>query len=191
MRLYLASTSPRRRDLLAAARIPFECVPPGDEPDGAGPPAEVAMRRAASKCVGARVPEGAPAGIVLGVDTVVDLDGVELGKPRDRAEARAMLRALAGRVHAVHTAHCVRRHPGTGVAARELTTARVAIAALDAVAIEAYLDEDEWQDKAGAYGIQGAAGRFCTLVDGELDTVIGLSVAAVRRLLAAAGSGPP
>ncbi len=189
--LYLASTSPRRCALLDEAGIDFVVVTPGPEPTGHGSPLARAQLRARSKALGAAVPLGAPSGTVLGVDTVVEVDGDELGKPLDRAEAAAMLMRLAGREHLVHTAHCLRPHPATPTWLTEhVATARVAFAALDAAAIEAYLATGEWEGKAGGYAIQGAAGAFCTLVEGERDVVIGLSVAAVRSLRDAAGSQP-
>lgn len=168
-------------------------MPPGPEPEGSGDPATLAGLRARSKCLGAQVPGASPPGLVLGVDTVVDLDGRELGKPVDRDDARRMLLQLAGREHAVHTAHCLRRHPALGpvperplhepTVHERLATARVLCRSLDFDEVAAYLDSGEWVDKAGGYGIQGHASRFCALVGGDLDTVIGLSVRAVQELL--------
>ncbi len=189
MRLYLASTSPRRRELLARAGIAFECVPPGPEPTGSGEPSALAVLRARDKCMQADVAAEAAPGLVLGVDTVVDLDGRELAKPTGRDDARRMLLQLGGREHRVHTAHCLRWHRAAGhgapgVAIREqMATARVLFRSLDFETIDAYLDTGEWTDKAGAYGIQGHAGRFCSVVEGQLDTVIGLSIRSVRDLM--------
>ncbi|MEZ5965877.1 MAG: Maf family protein [Planctomycetota bacterium] len=194
MRLYLASTSPRRSDLLRRAGYVFDCVPPGVEPADPGAPASVAAERARAKCLGARVPATAPAGLVLGVDTVVDLDGRELGKPRDRADARSMLMALAGAEHTVHTAHCLRWHPvGAGGSAEvfeRTSAARVRIRSLAAGEVEAYLDTGDWRDKAGGYGIQSMTGSFCTLLSGHEGTVIGLDVEALAALCRQAASGP-
>jgi septum formation protein len=184
--LYLASTSPRRRELLTRAGIAFTCVPPGPEPEDAGDPPALALARARSKCVGAEVPPGAAPGCVLGVDTVVDVDGVEFGKPKDRDDAQRMLRQFAGRVHLVHTGHCVRMHNAAGQLREALTTARVLVRPLTPAEITAYLDSREWEGKAGAYGIQGLAAQFCTVLDGDVDTVIGMSVSAVQGLLRAA-----
>lgn len=184
-RLCLASTSPRRRQLLTAAGIDFVLVEPGPEPAASGPPPELALLRARSKAMHAQVP--APRQLpVLGVDTVVDVDGVELGKPQDRADAAAMLARLSGRVHRVHTAHClfdVRR----GRQRELLVTAEVRCSNLTAQLLRRYLDSNDWRGKAGAYGIQDASQDFMTLASGDFDTVVGLSIAAVVRLLAAGG----
>lgn len=188
--IYLASTSPRRRDLLTRAGYRYECVEPGPEPEADGEPRAVAIARARGKCVEARVPTSSPNGCVLGVDTVVDVDGEEFGKPRDRHEAQRMLLALAGREHAVHSAHCLRPHPGERVFER-VTTARVFVRKLTAAEIDAYLTTEDWRDKAGGYGIQSHAGAFCSLVQGDLGTVIGLSIPALKTLLHEAGGGPP
>ncbi len=185
MQLYLASTSPRRRELLTAAGIGFALAVPGPEPTGHGAPRALSLQRARAKALQARIP--AAAGLVLGVDTVVECGGIELGKPEDAAAARAMLCALAAREHTVHTAHVVQVRPA-GQVFELCASARVRCAALTPMAIEQYLASGEWSDKAGGYGIQGAAGAFMRLVSGEFDTVVGLSVAAVRTLLARAGA---
>jgi nucleoside triphosphate pyrophosphatase len=187
--LYLASTSPRRRELLDLAGIGFRLHPPGPECEGTGEPGERARMRARSKSVEAPVP--ARPGWILGVDTVVSLerDGlgpVELGKPADRASAEAMLRRLADREHEVITAHCL-FDPATWTRREECATSRVRCTSLADHQIEAYLDTGDWSDKAGAYGIQSVGAAFMELVEGDLDTVIGLNIAAVRRLVA----GPP
>jgi len=187
--LFLASTSPRRQQLLQAAQIPFRLHPPGPEPPGdgyIGDPAEQAAARARAKALTARRP--ARQGSLLAVDTVVALDGLVLGKPRDRAAAEAMLRQLSGRTHTVHTAHCL-LDLATGAITEALTDSVVRCRPLSEAVIAGYLASDEWCDKAGAYGIQGAAGEFMELVTGDEDTVIGLSVAAVLRLLAGRDPG--
>ncbi len=185
--LYLASTSPRRARLLTEAGIAFAPLPPGPEPEGSGGPVQRAGQRARAKAVGAPPPrDGSP---VLGVDTVVDCDGVELGKPRDRADAARMLELLQGRQHRVHTGHCLA--VGGVVRAEQLATSVVRVATLAPQQREAYLDSGAWTGLAGGYGIQAEAGAFVTLVEGDFDTVVGLSVVAVRRLLRAASEGRP
>lgn len=184
--LYLASTSPRRQQLLAAAGIPFRLHSPGPETAGTGAPADQAAARARSKALTAVRPAGP--GSLLAVDTVVALGGVVLGKPRDRAEAEAMLRQLCGQTHAVHTAHCL-LDLGSGAIAEAVTTSLVRCRPLTDEDIVGYLATGDWRDKAGAYGIQGAAGDFMELVAGDVDTVIGLSVAAMLDLLAAQRRG--
>lgn len=181
-RLLLASTSPRRSRLLTEAAIAFSLVEPGPEPQGQGQPRELAAHRARLKALGARCEPGTSLP-VLGVDTVVDLEGVEFGKAGTRAEAEAMLRTLAGKVHRVHTGHCL-FDPRSGRAVEELATAEVAFSVPSAVELAMWLDSGLWRGKAGAYGIQDPLAAFASLAAGALDTVIGMHVEAVRRLLA-------
>lgn len=180
--LYLASTSPRRANLLEAAGISFRLHPPGPETEGgARNPQDEAAARARQKALKAQRPQGP--GHLLAVDTVVALDGRILGKATGQAEAEAMLRQLSGRTHAVHTAHCL-VDLRSGAVVEAVTTAVVRCRPLDeGRELAAYLATGEWRDKAGAYGIQGAAGDFMELAAGDLDTVIGLSVSKVRELL--------
>lgn len=191
--LFLASTSPRRRALLEQAGLRFALCEPGPEylPGSAGEfasepgsPAAHATARAVRKALGANVPEsGIP---VLAVDTVVDLDGEELGKPADRDQAERMLRRLAGRRHAVHTAHCLWL-PASGARGEALHSAVVACGLLEAERLGRYLDSGQWRGKAGSYGVQDDAQDFFRLVEGAFDTVVGLHVPAVRALLARLG----
>ncbi len=199
IRLLLASTSPRRRELLTRAGITHRLVEPGHEPVGvAADPALLAAERAASKARGARwsvafdaYPGEVGEPVVLGVDTVVACDGFEFGKAADREAAQRSLRALSGREHRVHTAiHLFlpwRAAPGDGVA--RIDTAVVRFDPLDEERLGAYLDSGAWQGKAGAYGIQDPEQDFVHLVDGDLETVIGLATRSVRELLEALGFG--
>ncbi len=184
--LYLASKSPRRSLLLTEAGLRFALCEPGAEyVDGAtelqsqaGDPGRLALERAHRKAAGAAPPrDDVP---VLAVDTVVDLDGQELGKAADRDAAEAMLRRLSGRTHSVHTAHVLQR---SGNTCAELVTSRVQCARADDERVRAYLDSGQWRGKAGAYGIQDPGQDFFQLVDGAYDNVVGLHVAAVLRLL--------
>lgn len=191
IRVQLASTSPRRQALLREAGISFELCPPGaeyahggdDEPTFEhGDPAALAQERARRKALGSRPRDGRVP--VLAVDTVVDLDGAELGKPRDRADAEVMLLRLAGRQHRVHTAHCL-VVPATGWSRQSLATAVVVCRTPSAAELRAYLDSGDWRGKAGAYGIQDPSQSFLSVVEGCFDTVVGLHTAAVRELLGA------
>jgi septum formation protein len=184
--LVLASTSPRRRDLLLAEGLGFEVLaphadesfPPGTDPAVAA--VELARRKAAS--VARRV----AAGFVIGADTIVWGDDFVLGKPLDRADARRMLAMLAGRTHRVTTGFAVTSvRDGRSVAGQ--STARVTMRRIPEAEIDAYVASGEADDKAGAYGIQGAAGGFVTQVDGGRDTVIGLPVQEVLDALAGLG----
>lgn len=187
MSLILASASPRRRELLALLTPHFTvCTAPVDESRFAEPtPAALAGRLALEKC--RAVAADHPQDCVLAADTVVDVDGAMLGKPRDTADARRMLRLLSGRSHLVHTGVYVR------CAGREehcVQTTAVRFAALTEPELERYLATDEPYDKAGGYGIQGAAARFVEGIDGCYFNVMGLPVHTVYRMLCAMGQLP-
>jgi septum formation protein len=141
-------------------------------------PLETALVHARGKVEGARP----SAHLTIGADTVVDLDGRALGKPRDDADARAMLAALSGRSHQVHTAFAL-RDPSGCVAAVEAVSTRVRFAALDAATIDAYVAGGDGRDKAGAYGIQGFAATLVERIDGDYFTVVGFPLAAFARAL--------
>lgn len=187
MRLRLASQSPRRAALLEAAGIPFE---PGPFPDieerlPPGLPPAAAVEAIALEKARAALLLAAPGETVLAADTLVFVDDQPLGRPRDAAEARAHLARLSGRTHDVVTAVAVgavdRGAAGLRVAS---ATTRITFRALKADEIRGYVASGEPLDKAGAYALQGGARRFVTRIEGDEDTVIGLSVSLVRRLLA-------
>ena len=127
---------------------------------------------------------GAPARplLTIAADTVVDLDGAALGKPRDDAEAAAMLTALSGRSHWVHTAFALRDRSGE-IGHIEAVTTAVTFHALDAATIAAYVASGDPHDKAGAYGIQGFAATLVERVEGDYFTVVGFPLAAFARAL--------
>ena len=182
LRLVLCSASPRRASLLRAADVPFaigpspdvdETVPPGI---GGVQAVEMLARRKYDE-VRARLDAR---DIALCADTIVHLDDRLIGKPKSRAHARTMLRSLAGRRHEVSTGIAMGRadvrDPWVGHA-----SSVVEMSELSDRELEAYLDADAWRGKAGGYGMQDAARAFLTLVEGEIDTVIGLPVALVLR----------
>ncbi len=188
--LYLASTSPRRHALLAAAGIVFEPCEPGAEyvsagtdehTTEAGDPSAHAVARAVRKAIGAAVSD--PTRPVLAVDTVVDLDGIELGKARSREHAKEMLLALAGRTHRVHTAHCLHAR-ASGFRDVVVSHAVVACGTPSTADLDRYLDSGEWRGKAGSYGIQDTSQHFLGVVEGSLGTVIGLEIEVVLAQLA-------
>ena len=180
-RLILASGSPRRHELLTAAGIPH-LVRPGaaDEtlPDGIAPAdaVELLSRRKADAALAA-LGEGE---ILLAADTVVALDGAILGKPRDAADAARMLRALSGRTHSVFTGVTVADRT-RAVTAHEETVVR--FRALGEAEIAAYVESGEPLDKAGAYGIQGAAALFVQGIRGDYANVVGLPLCLCGTLL--------
>lgn len=173
--LYLASRSPRRRELLASWGIAFRVVEAGPEGAPAEVPPELAvLQLARAKAEGASL-AGLPPGLVLGADTLVVLPGDRLlGKPRDRDEAAEFLEALSGRTHRVVTGLWLRDHPATGLGRGGVDSALVAFRKLDEGEIQAYLECGEWAGKAGAYGLQGRARAFVARLSGEEETVIGL-----------------
>lgn len=184
MRVVLASGSPRRRELLAREGVEFEVIPsPAEEigPDEA-PWDELCERNAVLKARAVPV-EGA---WVIGADTLVQVGGRVLGKPRDMDEARAMLRALSGREHEVRTGVCVIDPEGREHSFQEIT--RVRFRELDEAAIDDYFARVNPLDKAGAYGIQEQGDRIVEGIDGDFDNVVGLPVRRLVEWLRACGS---
>jgi septum formation protein len=190
MQLVLASTSPRRRELLSLLGVPFAtCAPHYEEQFVPGlPPSEQVLLFAMEKA--RSISALRPTDLVLGGDTVIDVDGEGLGKPADMAEARAMLRRLAGRTHQVHTAVALSRIQQP-MKDEELVTAWVTMKPYDSAAVEAYLATGESFGKAGAYSIQGRAGELIAEIQGDFTAVVGLPLRAVARLLMGAGLTVP
>ncbi len=181
--IILASASPRRAQLLDQIGIPYRVVVSGEaEHTGQTDPAAVVRELSAQKA--GHVAAGISSGVVLGADTVVAKDGMILGKPADRQQAKEMLQELSGGWHSVctgvtiilkqdgeervHTFSCE-----TGVKVHELSDAE----------IEAYLDTGDPFDKAGAYGIQGPFGAHVDEIRGDYNNVVGLPLAAVYLAL--------
>jgi septum formation protein len=181
----LCSASPRRAALLAEAGLPFER---GEPPavDETPPPglaaADVPEALAARKARAAA--RRHPGRAVVAADTGVVLGGDLLGKPAGTEDAKAMLRRLSGRAHRVVTAVAVARDARL-LLGRETTT--VTFRTLSPAEIDAYVATGEPLDKAGSYAIQGGAAGFVSRREGAIDTVVGLPVALVRRLLAELG----
>jgi len=180
----LASTSPRRRELLRDAGFRFEIAAPGvDERELPGEAPEATARRLAlekARAVAARV---APAACVLGADTIVVIDGQPLGKPRDEPEAVEMLLRLAGRTHRVLTGFAL-LVTELGVQDTGVVESTVRMHPVDRATAERYAATGEPLDKAGAYAAQGEAGRFVAEISGSRANVIGLPVEALLPRLA-------
>jgi len=187
--LVLASASPRRAALLADAGLSFTTAAVHlDEtlrPDESA--ADASLRLACEKARAAAA--GRREGTLLAGDTLVDLDGRPLGKPADARAARGMLASLAGRSHEVVSAAAVLRAADQRLLAG-VARARVAFTPLDESELSEYLASGEWEGKAGGYAIQGRAARFARVLEGDTDTVIGLSLALVARLLARLADEP-
>lgn len=183
--LILASASPRRQELLRAVGIPFTVEPADiDESPIVGESPRACAERLAREKADA-IHRVRPSDLVLGADTVVAFDGQILGKPQDAQDAARMLRALSGRTHEVITGVCV-VVPGMAPHVRSETT-RVTMREVTESEIRDYVGTGEPMDKAGAYAIQGGAGRWITQVDGDYENVVGLPVGLVKRMLAGAG----
>ncbi len=176
----LASASPRRHDLLASLGLRVTVVPSAyeEKPVPGLDPAETALRHARGKASGA----AQSAQLIVAADTVVDVDGEALGKPVDAAEARAMLRRLAGRWHIVHTAFAL-RDDRTGTSFAQTVSTRVRFADLDEWTVDAYAAGGDGMDKAGGYGIQGFAATLVERIDGDYFTVVGFPLAAFAAAL--------
>jgi septum formation protein len=182
VQVILASKSPRRRELLGEMGIPFTtltCEVPEDFPSMMHP--RDAVRFLSEKKARA-VAQVAPKGdaIIIASDTLVEVDGEPLGKPRDKEDAKRMLWKLSGRHHNVHTGVCVIR--GEHMISKTDTT-DVFFFPLDDHDIESYIATGEPMDKAGAYGIQGKGGRLVSHINGHLDTVIGLPCEMLEEML--------
>lgn len=179
-KIILASQSPRRRELLQLLGIPFEIVVSTEEEIITSTnPAEVTEELSLQKA--AAVARKIEEGIVIGADTVVSVDEKILGKPKDKEDARAMIRLLQGRSHMVYTGvslvdaigvqETVRFHVGTKVRVANMTDAE----------IEEYICSQEPYDKAGSYGIQGMFSKFIEGIEGDYFNVVGLPIHALYQ----------
>jgi septum formation protein len=183
MRLILASSSPRRRELLESAGFEFEVIPGTVVEDSvAGETPEQFVRRLAT-AKALQVAGNAPSGsVVLGADTDVVVDARILGKPVDAEDAARMLRMLSGRSHRVLTGVCIVEAPDR-IHAVEHSNTEVWFRDLDEQEIRDYVASGEPQGKAGAYAIQGFASRFVTRIAGSYSNVVGLPLSLVHQLL--------
>ena len=179
MELILASQSPRRKELLGLFRLPFSVqVADIDETMDAGKPPYDEVARV-SRCKAEAVARNAD-DVVIAADTIVVCKGKVLGKPRDAADAKAMLRLLSGRDHQVMTGMCVIRGEKT-VTCTEVTD--IHFRELSDQEIDAYVATGEPMDKAGSYGIQGGAALFAEKMVGDYYNVMGLPVCRLWKIL--------
>jgi septum formation protein len=185
-RLILASASPRRKELLAQLGQPFEVIP-ADVTEHEAPdadPREMVRHNAALKAdwVAARHPDAT----VIGADTTVFIDRTVLNKPRDAAEARAMLRLLRGRTHTVFTGLALRR-PRDGLQLDRGVASEVTFKAFDDATLELYLSRVHTLDKAGGYAIQESGELIVAGYTGSLTNIVGLPVEEMKQILTLAG----
>jgi len=184
--IVLASTSPRRIDILTQAGVVFRAVAPEIEerpPAPLGPLRYVAWAAAAkANAVASRM----PGAIVVAADTEVVRDRRIYGKPSDRRQAAAFLRSLSGRRHQVYTAvHVIDGR--SGCQAHGISRTDVTMRELSSSVIEAYVRTGEAQDKAGAYAIQGEGHRLVRSIRGPYDNVVGMPMRLLTRLLGECG----
>ncbi len=189
--LYLASASPRRRELLSQLGLEFEAMPSNilEERRAGESPEEYVTRVARDKArhVASLVrTRQLPMHPVLGADTEVVLDGEIFGKPRDRYHGMEMLRRLGGRMHEVLSAVCLIHQDREHAA---LSVSRVSFARLTEVEIAQYWETGEPADKAGAYAIQGRAAAFIARLEGSYSGVMGLPLHELTVLLKQTGVG--
>ena len=170
--IVLASVSPQRRAILEQLDLPFVVVAPRFEEVGDDPVANAAGK--------ARSVEGGD-GPVLGVDTVVVLGDVVLGKPGSPAEAEAMLEQLSGETHEVVSGLCLRTRAWEELRSE---TTRVTFRELTARDLAHYVGSGEWQERAGGYAIQGLGASLVERLEGDYLNVVGLPAALLVRLLA-------
>lgn len=181
--LFLASASPRRRELLAQIAVPCvtQIVSIDETPLPAEPAAVYVERLALEKArAGLRALGERADAVVLGADTAVVLDGRILGKPADFAESREMLLSLSGRSHQVMTAVAL---VGAGRESSRVVSSEVSFRTLGEAEIAAYWASGEPCDKAGSYGIQGLAAVFVNRVQGSYSAVVGLPLCETAEML--------
>jgi septum formation protein len=185
-RLILASASPRRRELLAQLGVPFDVataeVTEHEEPST--DPRVMVAHNAALKAawVAARHPEA----FVLGADTTVFLDATALNKPRDPAEARAMLQRLSGRTHTVFTGMAL-RCAASGLSIDEGVASDVTFNSLSPADVEEYLGAVHTLDKAGGYAIQERGDLIVAGYRGSLSNIVGLPLETTKQILTRCG----
>jgi len=181
-RIVLASGSPRRRDLVKMMGLKFELAVPEIREDlvPRAKPSSLVVELALAKALSliGKFPNAA----ILGADTVVVLDGKILGKPRDRSDARAMLRTLSGRTHTVYTGLALVDVP-TGLRETCCEKSLVTMKKINNEEIDRYLATGEPMDKAGSYGIQGFGAVFIKHIDGCFFNVMGLPVGRLYDML--------
>jgi septum formation protein len=184
LRVILASSSPRRRELLSLVGISHEVEPADiDESYRDGEEASVHAERLARE-KGAVIAARHPDAVVISADTIVVIDGLVLGKPRDEADAARMLAMLGGQTHVVLTAVAAHYR---GELRSGVESVRVTFRSLTRESILAYIATREPMDKAGAYGIQGFGATLIERIDGDYFAVMGLALARMIDLLESVG----
>ncbi len=188
-KIVLASTSPRRRELMERLGVPFDVIAPeGVEEIQEGEPSEVVARNASAK--GSGVAAGLNVGLVVGADTLVVVDGTIMGKAEDPQEARAMLVGLEGRMHRVLTGLAV-LDAETGRREVAVVETKVWFHPLACEEIGDYVSTGEPIGKAGGYALQGAGGALVERIEGCFENVVGLPLSRLRSMLGGLGLEAP
>ena len=182
MQILLASTSPRRQELLRLLGLSFRIVPPTCQEifsphlPPIGQTGQLAREKAQS------VASQHPQDLVIGSDTVIEIEGRLLGKPESLEEAETMLRNLRGKYHQVHTGVTI-IHQATNVSIDFVETAQVWIKPFDETILKSYLDTEESMGKAGAYSIQGKGAQLIEKIVGDYPTIVGLPLWRIAKVL--------
>jgi len=183
-RLILASSSPRRRQLLAEAGYAFDVIPPHEGAEcgvcSRETPPELVARLAWQKA--GDVAAGVSEGIVIGCDTVAECCGQILGKPANREHAEQMLKLMRGREHHVYSGLCLWQKPGDAHHVKVAVT-RLVMDPISDAELAAYLDTDAWEGKAGAFGYQDGL-DWVHIVEGSESNVVGLPMELLGEMLA-------
>lgn len=200
-RIYLASQSPRRRELLKQIGVGFEMLLLRSDPRRTVDVDETPLQDELPEAYVRRICEhkaqvawdalqfrNLPPYPVLAADTTVTLDNKIIGKPRDREDAAAILRQLSGRQHQVLSAVAARFDERVEL---RLSSTSITFATLNEDRIHRYLMSNEWHDKAGAYGIQGQAGAFVQRIEGSYSGVVGLPLCETVEVLRSFGQATP
>lgn len=185
--LILASTSPRRQELLALLQIPFRIIPPTvietvrDQESPINYVRRLAFEKALS--VASRI----PASLIIGSDTIIEIDDAIFGKPSDLREAHDMLKALRGRCHKVHTGLALISQGNPNIEERLVETVMVWIKNFSDSELEAYLQTHDSLGKAGAYSIQGKGSFLVEKIEGDYPAVVGLPLRRLAKVLEKTG----
>ena len=185
-KIILASQSPRRKELLAGMGLEFKAIPSNfdEKLDDSRSPEAVAIELAVGKA--SQVAEQYPDCVVIGSDTIVTIDGNQLEKPRDKAEAYQMLERLSGTYNEVTTSLAV-ICKADNILLTTVDSTKVYFKPYDKEAVAAYIESGDAADKAGAYGIQSGAAPLIDHIEGHYDTVVGLPTHRLAELLVQIG----